>query len=254
MEAAARAALRPVLADFDGPLADIYEAGVQAPTLPGRHTVPSLRLAAFFLKRALLDLRATWQLVTSGYTSSGASVEASLVEHALAAEVLAAYPERVTELSEYGDIPWSPRKLAQLASAAAAVRDGSPQLVATERSRNIYAAYKWLCKVKHPTLRSTLYGAQAHGSEDGAFVVMAAPDMRQADLPVKRVLLTIVLGRTVQAIKAFVAAVEPERDDPIAQDFSARFHRGEASLLAIAAQDSQERLPFGLTRAEAQAL
>jgi hypothetical protein len=107
METAARQVLRVALTEFDACIADIYESGVQVPTLPGnRHHAPGLAASALFLKRTLVEMRATWQLVSCGYTTSGASVAASLVEHALAAEVLASEPARAKELEATGHGDW----------------------------------------------------------------------------------------------------------------------------------------------------
>jgi len=53
-----------------------------------------------------------------------------------------------------------------------------------EEAAYIYAAYKFLWKIKHPTLRSTSHDARSTNVKSGKFVVMIAPDITTADIPV----------------------------------------------------------------------
>lgn len=250
MERSALLMLQSELAAFDQPIANAYEAGVQAPTLSARrHSEPDMRAAALFLKRTLVDLRGTWVLISRGYSSPAAAVAASLWEHALAATVLAGSQERHKELRDTpaGDLPWSPKRLAGF--GAAALEDTVPAHIVRTRSRNMYAAYKWLCKSKHPTLRATLHDAGAATTNEGTFVVMSAPDLRPENLPVKRLILLISCGRTIEAIKRFTKALGCDEGTQAYQDFSRRLTEADAGLLNIARED-REAVPFGLTPAE----
>lgn len=257
VEQNARQVLEQELAEFASPVKDVYEAGVQAPTLPSdRHGELHLRVAALFLKRTLVDFRAAWLLLTTGYTSACASVAASLLEHALATEILSSDPARALELvsSTTGDVPWGPKKLAQLATECEVSAGVIDSAQAATRARNIYASYKWLCKVKHPTLRVTDHTAGSTVTDDGTFVVMAAPDLRAVDLPAKRILALIVLGRTIEAIKAFADAERPDPTSTVVKDLQSRLQRAEDSVLEIARARQDEVLPFGLTENESESL
>ena len=67
---------------FEDPFRDTYEAGVILPVLRTKGNPKlDLRCAALFYKRVLNDLRATWVLLRTGYTSQSAAVAASLYEN-----------------------------------------------------------------------------------------------------------------------------------------------------------------------------
>lgn len=90
MEDSTRAVLSAALDELPAPHHPDPRAGGEAPTLTSDlHGKKHLQLAAVFLKRTLIDLRATWLLLLNGYTPSTGSVAAALLEHALAAERLA---------------------------------------------------------------------------------------------------------------------------------------------------------------------
>src|SRR6202162_6518274 len=69
--------------------------------------------------------------------------------------------------------------------------------------REIYSAYKFLCKIKHPTLRSTRHDAGATIGSDGSFVVVACPDPRPRRLPVKATVVMGAVSRTYPAVRGF---------------------------------------------------
>lgn len=204
------------LKSFDLPIKKVYAAGVQAPTLPGKRTQElDLMFAALFLKKALNDLRSAWLLLRVGYTSQSAAVVASLYENALTVSCLAGQEKNVRKLqnNKSGDLPWSPIKLAK--NLASQWRDDN-QIQGKKFDnddyelawREIYSGYKWLCKIKHPTMGSALHDALSTMVKAGEFVVMAAPDIRSEDLVVKATIIMIAISRVREAIRSFVLAME----------------------------------------------
>jgi hypothetical protein len=96
--------LRTQLSDFEKPITDCYEAGVEAATIVGkRNHEEDMRIAAMFLKRTLTDLRSVWILLCSGYTSQAAAVCAALFEHALSVNCLAGHVENAKQLLKTSD-------------------------------------------------------------------------------------------------------------------------------------------------------
>lgn len=213
------------LGRFEVAARDIYEAGVLCPTIPSRRSrTLDLRIAALFLKRALNDFRAAWLLTLVGYTSQSASVAASLWEHALAVQVLAGNEERARKfLNSDGNLPWTPRKLSTLSTLGEKDQD----LARDE----VYAAYKWLCKIKHPTGPTARWDTLAteHG---GKFVVMASPDVSEHDLLRKALIMLTMVSRLHQAEEAFANAAVPDRESAAYVDFAARLERAHSESLA----------------------
>jgi hypothetical protein len=68
LELASSPKIAEMLKPFEKPITDCYECGVEVPTLPcKREATKDIGVAALFLKRALNDLRATWNLLLLGY-------------------------------------------------------------------------------------------------------------------------------------------------------------------------------------------
>jgi hypothetical protein len=216
MEQAAEATLKHHLSQFEPAIRDCYEAGVQVPTLTSKRCgAPDIRLAALFLKKALNDLRAVWRLTCLGYTSQAAAIAATLYENALAASCLAGNADLAAHFRKQknGDLPWKPQALAKLLASRwqeeARKAENSFSKEEFELAwREVYSAYKWLCKIKHPTFLSALHDSMATSTKAGEFVVMAAPDLRQEDLPVKATILTIAISRIREAIHCFATGAE----------------------------------------------
>ena len=229
MEEGARRMLSPALAPFLGPLRDCYEAGVQVATLPAaRDDAEDMRLAALFLKRALTDLRVVWLLVQTGYTAQAASVTSALFEYSLAVVCVAGVPENVEKVlkAKEGKLPWSCVKMSKVLArnyqSQAPERGGVfGQKEYEEAWRKIYGAYDFLCKIKHPTTRSAIHDAFSAPGEPGEFVVMVAPDVRQEDLSMKVVVLSIAITRCYEAIRHFALRLECEQTDHL-RDFAQR--------------------------------
>ena len=227
LETVASESLVAQLGAFHAPFRDCYEAGVQAPTLTDdREIAFDMRLAALFLKRSLNDLRAVWVVTCMGYTSEAATIAAALYEHALAVEALAGSEARARELQESssGDLPWSPLELAKthaqlMREEAVSCGTSIPDDDYERLRREVYSAYKYLCKIKHPTLRSTSHDAGSTNLRDGEFAVMAAPDLRPEDLSLKATVLMISVSRIYQAVRRYSLNSECDREQPYYQDF-----------------------------------
>lgn len=255
MEMAAIAKLKADLEPFHPPFRDCYEAGVQASTLPAeRHRAADMRLAALFLKRALNDLRSVWLLASAGYTSQAASVAAALFEHALAVNAMAGSQDNARKFQESssGDLPWSPSELAQIH----AKQHQKEELICGrsftksdfERMwREAYSAYKWMCKIKHPTLRSVAHDARSTAVRGDEYVVMAAPDTRSRDLPVKAMILMISVSRVYQAIRRFALNLNCRADSDYYKIFNERMSRVTRTALDAYRTIVVSPLPFDIS-------
>lgn len=184
-----------------------YECGVEAPTLAStRHNDLDIRVASLFLKRTLNDLRCTWVLLAMGYTSQSAAVAASLWENALAVACIAGHPDRAQKAAKAkgGDLPWPPMQLAKTCAADQTGDRGSEYEL---RWREHYGPYKWLCKIKHPTLKSVLHDAFSAQKDAETYVVMAVPDLRPENRGVKLGVATIALNRALSCVSEYLDAL-----------------------------------------------
>ena len=254
MEVSASLLLDRKLAPFEAPLRSCYEAGVQAPTLEAkRQHEPDMLYAALFLKRALNDLRSVWILTQTGYTSQAASVAAALFEHALAATCLGGSMRRVSELeaNKSGDLPWGAQALSMMLARRwqrEAQEDGKPfgQDEYEKAWREVYSGYKWLCKIKHPTLRSVSHDAFAASAKSDQYVVMAAPDVRDEDLAVKATVLMICFSRVYEAIRQFARALDCDEGVEYCRDFEARLDAAHSGAIEAYKTLAQRPLPFDI--------
>jgi hypothetical protein len=233
MEVAAQELLARPLEPLEVLVRYAYEAAVEAPTIPSGVHVSGSSTAALFLKRALVDLRAVWVLLRSGYTSPAAAVAASLWEHSLAVAAILSDPQAHRSIAKNGDIPWSAIDLAEF------LREDAGDT----RPANAYAAYKWLCKIKHPTLRSAVHDAGAAAVADGTYAVMSAPDTRVEDLASKRTIVMLCLARVTHAAETFVEANKPDRQSPAYQRFASLISR---TTSGASEQMGKDPLPFHL--------
>lgn len=238
---------------FENAIRKCYELGIQAPSLPSeRHFAPDMQLAGLFLKRTLNDLRTVWLLVSTGYTSQAATVGASLFEHALTVNYVAGYPDRADELLSYptGDVPWKVVELSENMAAQYAqldVEQPSDKGKLHDMTGVVYAAYKYLCKIKHPTLRSAQHDSGSSSIKAGRYAVMAVPDLREKDSPLKAVVVNISLIRCFDAIKHFARALECNEEELAYQDFMARAEEAsKESDKAFSVFLESSPLPFGI--------
>lgn len=230
MELSALNTLSEQLQPFETLIQACYGAGVQAATLPGKSDKNSgLKFASLFLKKALNDLRSAWILVRIGYTSQAAAVVATLFENALTVNCLAGQSANVKKLkkNKSGDLPWTPIQLSKI--LAGQWRDyyrGTGETFEKDDYelawREIYAGYKWLCKVKHPTMDSVLHDAKSTATDPGEYVIMAAPDIRPENLAVKATILVIALSRLREAIRSFVLARQVDETSQEYKEYSER--------------------------------
>jgi hypothetical protein len=254
MEATAMQVLKTQLAPFEASARTCYESGVQASTLQGkRHGASDMMFAALFLKRALNDLRSTWVLLEIGYTSQAASVAASLFENALAVPCLAGNKSNAQKLanSTSGDLPWSPQQLARLL-ARQWQEEGHISKTKFDKEdyesawREIYSGYKWLCKIKHPTLPSAVHDASSTLLASSQYAVLAAPDLRTEDLAVKATVLAIVINRVREAIRSFVFALNCDTTTPDYKRFVERMQEVAAGVKEAFKVLATQPLPFDI--------
>ena len=240
------------LKPFARPVCDCYEAGVQSQCLPcKRHSAPDLRAAALYLKRVLMDLRATWLLCLRGYTAQAASVAASLYENALTAEVIAGdttLASRCMEKRGEG-LPWSVRRLTELRVAkreALAKQRGETYTDEQRLSAGeiTYFSYRWLCKMKHPTIPALLHEASGTKVDSRTFVIMALPNANEADRTLKGLILTHVVLEAKAAIHAFADAGVPVMSSPAYLNFAERMARVTPQLSLAFHEVCTEPPPF----------
>ncbi len=254
MEASAAIVLSKQLAPFEIPIRKCYEGGVQAPTLEGkRHGEIDMLLAALFLKKALNDLRATWMLLRSGYTSQAASVTASLFENALTVTCLAGNSGNAQKVAnnKSGDLPWSAQQLAKILAQqwqaeAHIAKNKFDQQDYETMWREIYSGYKWLCMVKHPTYKSAVHDASATSLTGEKYVVMAAPDIRPEDMPVKATILCIGINRVREALRSFVFALECDTTTPAYKSFLERMQEVLSSTKKAFKTSTIQPLPLNI--------
>jgi hypothetical protein len=213
-EIGASETLNNALQPFHAPIEACLECGVAVPTLPA-NSPPSdaLDLTALFLKRCLGDLRSTWLLCLIGYTPQAASVAASAFENAFTVIAILADPANAPTRIYADDLesPWSPIELCKIRAATEHSR-GTPDF--ERRWREFYSHYKLLCKIKHPTLAATRHDARAAATtDDGEYAVVAVPDIRPVDLPLKAVTLATATNHLLQALFTFGQARDIDKSE-----------------------------------------
>lgn len=254
MESSACNILKRPLQEFHQAFELSYESGVDAPTLAKiDKTSSDLRLAALFLKRCLNDLRGVWILASTGYTSQSASVAAALYENALVVSAIAGAPQQIAALSnsENGDIPWQPQELSKMLARrwqhdALTKKEEFPDSEFEKAWREIYSAYKWLCRIKHPTIPSANHDASSTSIAEASYVVMAAPDVRDADIGVKALILTISLSRSIEAIGRFGKSVSGSAPEPRVAAFNARLEKARSATASAFKACTNKDIPFNI--------
>jgi hypothetical protein len=258
LEIAAKELVSLTLDPFKHSIRSIYLAGITAPTLPGtKKNNVDLELAALFLKRALSDFRGVWLLITLGYTSQAASVGASLYENSLAVVALAGNPENAMKLlrKSSGNLPWTPKKLSQIAVKLSSENSNSTGQVEDQNNyqrawRQVYAGYKWLCQIKHPTMPSVKHDADSTSVRPEEYVVMAIPDTRLEDYPVKVTIINIAIARMIEAIRSFIEATGCETRDPKYREISNNLNTAYQEVLDANDQLDISDLPFTISHTE----
>jgi hypothetical protein len=197
-----------MLQPFLRPVIDCYECGVEVPTLPCKQKErdTNTTIAALFLKRSLNDLRATWNLLLSGYTSQAGSVAAAGFENAMAVCCLVDNTIAAEKLFniKLAKLNLSVAELCKMHYANVSINQDS--YLGKNKVENwevLYSQYQWLCKVKHPTIPSAAHDAFAVSISKDEFAIVAAPDTRIEDLPNKAFIISVLVMRTAQAIANF---------------------------------------------------
>ncbi len=219
-----------MLEPFRQSVEDCYACGAHVPNLKcSREGTEDIKVAALFLKRVLNDFRATWNMLSLGYTSQAGAIAAAAFENALTASCIAGHPDRAAKLlqSKTGEIPWSVSQLCKFfqrdMAAAYATGDTKYGDVSADYWRVLYAHYQWLCKVKHPTMGSVVHDAWSVSPDGKGYLMLAAPDARPQDLSCKAFILAAVVYRFHEAIERFAAARKLDMDDPDVISWQKRF-------------------------------
>ena len=210
-----------MLKPFHKPVTNCYECGVEVPTLScKREKGLDTGVTGLFLKRVLNDLRATWNLLLLGYTSQAGSVAAAAFENALIISCVAGDSHRAQKMlaSKSGGSPWSVANLCkmytrQLKESKQAGKIPS-DLEDDSYWKVLYSQYKWLCKVKHPTIPSAIHDAFSVSLNGDEYIIMAAPDTRIEDLPSKAFILCVTTLRVTEAIESFALARQLDFEKP----------------------------------------
>ncbi|MBI2764341.1 MAG: hypothetical protein HYX53_00350 [Chloroflexi bacterium] len=173
----------------------------------------NVRVAAVCLNRALNDLRSAWLLARHGYIAQAATLMTSCWEHATASEVVSGSPDVAEAFvgRKPQDSGWGPKALAKKA------RDRRVELVPElvelspeyfERIwANNYAAYCWLCQLKHPTADSLLHEAATKTTSAHQLTITARPDGSPEYAGLRALVLQTGLNAIYSAVGGFLAAV-----------------------------------------------
>lgn len=257
MEISAALTIDDQLKSLEESVTILYECGVEVVTLRESNLKVSagMGIGGIFLKRCLTDLRGIWSLLQIGYTSQAACIAAATFENALIVEAIVNNDDRAKEIitSEFGDSPWSVVQLCKF--HADQVREESRIL---ERDFSdaefeiawvqLYSAYKWLCKIKHPTVPSALHvigTSRINGKSE--YVIMAVPDIRVEDVPNKLTILIIVISRVRSAIRNFAFSLKLDYQNEDVKLWLQRFNSIVNDTIKAYDAISDEILPFTVT-------
>jgi hypothetical protein len=214
------------------------EAGGIAATLPAKNQKEMRIIAAApFLKRALTDLRAIWILIKTGYTSQAASIAASLYENSLVAAVVAESPELADEAkaTKYAEIPWPPKKLAQLDAKRAlkvAYKGAKyPDKEYIDSWTISYYNYKWLCQIKHPTWQSAFHDLKSSSVSKDSYALFPFPSNFEEDIHMKYSILGVSVSKALEAVKSFFLSLECDESHPGYDDVEAKINISHFGVL-----------------------
>lgn len=231
----------------------VYECGVEVFTLPSSQKLnDNLRYSSLFLKRCLTDLRTVWSLLTQGYTSQAGTIASSGFENALMVICLATSNERTQKFIREinNEKPsWTVLELCKIACLADS--NEKPNKKQLERLwRALYMHYKWLCSIKHPTFESVFHDAFSASVDSKNFAVMAVPDFRSENLPVKNMILNILISRIYSAIGVIAKEHKLIKDNERYDNWKERYTKAHAQLTEII-QEDKKPLPFVINNTRA---
>jgi hypothetical protein len=95
--------------------------------------------------------------------------------------------------------------------------------------RALYAHYSWLCQVKHSSRHSVIHDTSASTLVGKGYVVMALPNVREEDVPVKSMVAIISLQRMLECTEAFAHALGFREKLPNDFRFAERFQSARDS-------------------------
>jgi len=252
LEIASTPQIAKMLKPFSQPVTDCYECGVEVPTLScKREKGMDIRVSGLFLKRLLNDLRATWDLLLLGYTSQAGSVAAAAFENALITSCVAGNIRRAEKFlnCKSGGSPWSVVDLCKMYTRQLrekSKKSGSTSVDLEDETywKVLYSLYRWLCKLKHPTIPSALHDAFSVSLDGDEYIVMAAPDTRMEDLPSKAFILTVTTLKVKEAIESFALARELDFEKPNVISWQKRFDSIVTNLDKAVDPIMKKPLPF----------
>lgn len=244
LEAIAETRLSKELDLFQKAAQEIYQAAIEIPELHSEfHSHMCMRVSGILLKRVLTDLRAVWLLITRGYTSQAACVAAALYENALAAACVAGSPEFLTEIEKRGYDGFPPAK--ELCKKFAnKCKDGMVPIKESPEWKEVYSTYKYLCQIKHPTLKSLIHDASSTETTPGNYAFFVQPNGSSNDLALKRTLLFACLFRSLVATYQHLCALG--LTDESASSLRKRLIDAQALILQAYDKCKTSTLPFGI--------
>jgi hypothetical protein len=206
------------------------ELGMLAPMVPSQNSGDfSLITAGPFLKRALNDLRAVWLLIERGYSTQAASVAASLYENALTAAAIAGNDKlaREAKQTKYAEIPWTPKRLAQLnARREISIREKPENKLSNKEYEDAwtisYFNYKWLCQIKHPTWQAVYHDIQGSLINNVEYAIRPGPNNIADDKQLKARILGVSLSQTFIAARSFFLALSSDVSSAEYQAFESK--------------------------------
>jgi len=233
MELVAEKKLQTMLKPYEPITEMLYECGVEVATLKSKRAANNdddLIVAALFLKRCLNDFRTIWRLLNLGYTSQAGSIAAAMFEHALMISAVIERPDRAEKVINTDNLksPWSAQQLCNIEVEAMEHEAKITGSVMTKEEKDkefntLYSLYKWLCKIKHPTMMYVQHDAGSTSLQEN-YVIMAAPDIGILNLPIKFNILSIAIGRLHTAVRRFALGMGLDHEDKRVAEWLGRFN------------------------------
>lgn len=168
------------------------DCGIEIPCLI--QPTSSHRLAGYFLRRALNDLWIVSKLINQGYTSQAAAVTCSLMEHCAHVTIILGRKDLEEEIRE---------KMSN--GEMGSYKNGKDlfDLLGKVSSRSMYPVYKWLNKLKHPSLVALTLEANSLSSDKSKYLITVNPVVSDRDLGNKKYILCNAINETRSAIWVF---------------------------------------------------
>jgi hypothetical protein len=114
--------------------------------------------------------------------------------------------------------------------------------------RALYVHYSWLCQVKHSSRASVTHDTTASTLAGRGYVVMALPNVREEDVPVKSMVAIISLHRILECTKAFAHALGFREKLPNDFRFAERFQTAGDSAWRAFEPYLRSDQPFNISK------